>query len=116
LQREPVWDGWGNPGSWHQSHWILWSGLIGLCLEHQSEGVVNAATGRSISFAELAERISRLCNEPVQIHALPRQTPVSHRHADTSNLVRAFPKFQCTSLADGLAETLAALADEAAAA
>jgi len=32
LPREPAWDGWGNQGSWHQSHWILWSGLIGLCL------------------------------------------------------------------------------------
>ncbi|MCS6293871.1 MAG: response regulator [Nitrospira sp.] len=32
LQREPVWDGWANPGSRHQSHWILWSGLIGMCL------------------------------------------------------------------------------------
>lgn len=32
LQREPAWDGWGNPGSRSESHWILWSGLIGLCL------------------------------------------------------------------------------------
>ena len=32
LQQEPAWDGWGNPGSRNQSHWILWSGLIGLCL------------------------------------------------------------------------------------
>lgn len=32
FQRELVWDGWGNPGSRRQSNWILWSGLIGLCL------------------------------------------------------------------------------------
>ncbi|MEK6533793.1 MAG: ATP-binding protein [Nitrospirota bacterium] len=32
LPREPAWDGWGNPGSRHQPHWILWSGLIGVCL------------------------------------------------------------------------------------
>ncbi|SPP66551.1 sensor histidine kinase [Nitrospira lenta] len=32
LPLEPVWDGWGNPGSRRQTHWILWSGLIGLCL------------------------------------------------------------------------------------
>ncbi|ULA63444.1 MAG: Hybrid sensor histidine kinase/response regulator [Nitrospira sp.] len=31
-QNEPVWAGWGNPGAKRQSHWILWSGLIGLCL------------------------------------------------------------------------------------
>lgn len=32
LPREPAWDGWGNPASRRESHWILWSGLIGLCL------------------------------------------------------------------------------------
>ncbi|MDP3090713.1 MAG: ATP-binding protein [Nitrospira sp.] len=32
LQREPAWDGWGNSGSRRESHWILWSGLIGVCL------------------------------------------------------------------------------------
>lgn len=32
LQQEPAWDGRSNPGSRSQSHWILWSGLIGLCL------------------------------------------------------------------------------------
>ncbi len=32
LQPEPAWDGWGNPGSRRESHWMLWSGLIGLCL------------------------------------------------------------------------------------
>ena len=32
LQREPAWGGWSNPGSRRQSHWLLWSGLIGLCL------------------------------------------------------------------------------------
>lgn len=32
LQREPAWDGWGNPASRREAHWILWSGLIGLCL------------------------------------------------------------------------------------
>jgi hypothetical protein len=31
LLREPAWDGWGNPPSRRESHWILWSGLIGLC-------------------------------------------------------------------------------------
>jgi len=31
LLREPAWDGWGNPASRRESHWILWSGLIGLC-------------------------------------------------------------------------------------
>ncbi|MCC6139032.1 MAG: response regulator [Nitrospira sp.] len=32
FPQESVWAGWGNPGSKRQSHWILWSGLIGLCL------------------------------------------------------------------------------------
>lgn len=31
-QREPAWAGWSNPGARPQSHWILWSGLVGLCL------------------------------------------------------------------------------------
>lgn len=32
LQREPVWDGWGNPGPQREPRWILWSGLIGAVL------------------------------------------------------------------------------------
>ena len=32
LQSEPVWDGWGKPGSRRESQRILWSGLIGLGL------------------------------------------------------------------------------------
>jgi nucleoside-diphosphate-sugar epimerase len=90
------------------------SRLIGLCLQHHSEGVVNVATGRSVSFAALAQQVAALCGEPVQIHTLARQTPVTHRHVDISALVRAFPAFRPTPLAEGLTETLKTMAEEAA--
>lgn len=32
LLREPIWDGWGNPGAQPQTPWMLWSALTGLCL------------------------------------------------------------------------------------
>lgn len=78
--------------------------LIGLCLAHRTSGMLNVATGRSVSFGELARMIASLCDEPVHIESQPRQGPVTHRHVDITALVRAFPTFQWTSLAAGLAE------------
>ena len=85
------------------------SQLVGLCLERRSEGIVNVATGRSVSFAAVAERVASCCE--CAIRTIPRRAPVTHRHMDISGLIRAFPMFRLTPLAEGLAQTLASLAE-----
>ncbi len=78
-------------------------GLVLRVLHHRSAGILNLATGRSVSYAELAEKIAALFDpRPEVVHA-PRQVPVTHRHFDVSALHRAFPSFVFTRLEEGLA-------------
>lgn len=85
------------------------SRLLGLCLLHGSEGVLNAASGTSVSFGELARLVAELCGESVRIDPAPRQAPITHRHMDITAMRTAFPSFRLTPLRAGVAETLRAL-------
>jgi nucleoside-diphosphate-sugar epimerase len=76
--------------------------LLVLTLRHRSAGVLNLATGQSISYLELARKVAACFDEPVEIAVTPRQTPVTHRHFDVSGLQRAFPDFRPTPLDEGL--------------
>jgi UDP-glucose 4-epimerase len=82
------------------------SRLAALCLLHRSQGVLNVATGYSISFFNLAEMIARLSGDGVEIECSPRANPITHRHFDIAAIYKAFPKFEITSLEAGLLETL----------
>jgi nucleoside-diphosphate-sugar epimerase len=82
------------------------SRLLGLCLTHRSEGVLNVATGVSTSFFDVAEIITEMYRDGVVTECLPRQHPISHRHFDTGAALKLFPFFHYTSLATGLFETL----------
>jgi len=82
---------------------------LGMC--HRSDGVVNVASGVSVSFADLAGLVAELSGEPVRIVPTPRQTPVTHRHLDPAALLRAFPAFRPTPLRVGLTETLASASE-----
>jgi UDP-glucose 4-epimerase len=79
--------------------------LIRMCIERGSTGMLNAVTGRAISFGDLADKIARLSTRKVFVEKRPRASPVTHRHFDTSALARAFPWFRPTSLDDGLKKT-----------
>lgn len=78
--------------------------LLLLVLRHRSTGTINLATGRSISYADLAARVAALFPGPVEIVGTPRQSPVTHRHFAVSAMRRAFPGFVFTELEDGLAK------------
>lgn len=75
--------------------------LLANILSHRSCGVINAASGKSVSYADLAALLADLY-PGLRIEQLPRSGPVTHRHFDTSELVRAFPDFRMTSIEDGL--------------
>jgi nucleoside-diphosphate-sugar epimerase len=77
--------------------------VVTLVLSHRSTGVLNVVSGRSASFGEVAARIAAHHPRPVVIETQPRGGPITHRHFDTTALLRAFPSHRPTGLAEGLA-------------
>ena len=77
--------------------------LIHACLRRRSEGVLNVATGRSLSFTDVASMVSAQFDPPSEIQHAPRQLPITHRTFDVSAMVRAFPEMSLTPLEAGLA-------------
>jgi nucleoside-diphosphate-sugar epimerase len=83
--------------------------LLRLVVERLNRGVLNVATGKAVSFGDLARQIQSLVDGPVEIECLPRSSPVTHRHFDVTALVRAFPDFSFTPPKTGLAASLAGI-------
>jgi UDP-glucose 4-epimerase len=77
--------------------------LVSAALHHRSTGTLNIATGKSTSFHEVAEMVAALSGGSVEIRATPRQNPITHRHFDIVDCLKAFPDFHYISLRDGLA-------------
>lgn len=77
--------------------------LIAEVLEHRSAGLLNLASGHSVSFREAAERVASCFAPPAEVAGSPRNAPVTHRSFDITNRVLAFPHFHPTPLEEGLA-------------
>lgn len=78
--------------------------LAALMLAHQSSGALNAATGTSTSFYDIAQIVAKLHGGTVI--SMPRPGPRSHlmhRFFDITTCLKAFPGFRFTPLAEGLA-------------
>ncbi len=75
--------------------------LIELCLKERFIGVLNAATGKAVSFMEVAQMVAAIVGG-VEVKGQPRSGPVTHRHFDITEMIKAFPLFQFTPLEDGL--------------
>jgi UDP-glucose 4-epimerase len=73
------------------------------CMLHRSTGLLNVATGVSKSFRSVAELVASQFPGAIEIVATPRANPVTHRHYDVTNLIKAFPDFHFTALEDGVA-------------
>lgn len=76
--------------------------LVSLVLAHRSRGELNVATGRSVSFREVAELAVKLSGKSAGIRGTPRQNPITHRHFDITECLKAFPQFRYTPLREGL--------------
>lgn len=78
--------------------------LAALILSRKSRGALNAVTGISTSFHDIAQIVAKLHNGKVQ--GVPRPGPrphLLHRFFDITNCLKAFPEFRFTPLAEGLA-------------
>lgn len=76
--------------------------LVDLVLRHRSVGVINAVTGRSVSFAAAAALAAEAAEAPVPILPSQRRQPASHRYFDPTLRLKMFPAFHPASLKDGL--------------
>lgn len=75
-----------------------------LMLTHGSRGALNAVTGVSTSFHDIAHNVAKLHGGTVR--SVPRPGPrphLLHRFFDITNCHKAFPNFRFTPLAEGLA-------------
>lgn len=77
--------------------------LTRLVLGHGSTGRLNLATGRSVDFFSLAEKVAALFEPAPEVCTTERRVPVSHRAFDVAACHRAFPNFVFTPLERGLA-------------
>ncbi len=72
---------------------------------HKSKGILNAATGKVISFYEIAERIIENAGKEVQIITTERVGLMPHngyRAFDPLYTFEAFPDFKYTDINQGL--------------
>jgi len=83
------------------------------CLIHRTTGTLNVATGTSKSFYEVAELVAKQFNREIKIVTTQRQNPVTHRHYDVNNLIKAFPDFRFITQEDGVALVQKELGEEA---
>lgn len=79
--------------------------LILHVIRYRSSGVLNLVTGRSISYADLANTVASFFDAPIEIQTSKRQNPITHRHYDPALIHKAFPFFSFTPLQEGLATT-----------
>jgi nucleoside-diphosphate-sugar epimerase len=68
----------------------------------RGQGVLNIATGTSVSFRQAAELAVALFGPQTPVRGTERRNPVTHRHFDPTAAIRLFPDFQYTPLAAGL--------------
>lgn len=87
--------------------------IVNLVLCHRSSGVLNIATGESISFRNTAEYIYKHLDEKPNIQGTARQNPVTHKYFDIAACYKAFPEFHYHSYQEGIAKVLASVKESA---
>jgi len=75
-----------------------------LVLQRRSAGLLNIATGRSVSQLELAQMIASHFDPLARVELVHREHPVIHLDFDNAALTRAFPDFRFTPLEVSLAK------------
>lgn len=83
--------------------------LAVLMLAHRSRGALNAVTGVSTSFHDIAHIVAKLHGGVVKKVPRPGPPPhLLHRFFDITNCHKVFPDFRFTPLAEGLARVKSA--------
>src|SRR4030088_640839 len=78
--------------------------LVRLVLLHRSAGLLNAVSGRSYSFGEVAHLVAATFDPPAEVGFAGGGGSVTHRHFDATALHQAFPNFHFQPLEAVVAE------------
>jgi nucleoside-diphosphate-sugar epimerase len=78
--------------------------LVRLVLLYRSFGLLNAVSGRSYSFAEVAHMVAASFDPPVEVGFAGGGGALTHRHYDPTALHQAFPNFHFQPLQAVVAE------------
>ena len=78
--------------------------LVRLVLVHRSAGLLNAVSGRSYSFSEVAHIVAASFDPPVEVSFAGGGGALTHRHYDATALHQAFPNFRFQPLEAVVAE------------
>lgn len=76
--------------------------IVCLTIKHRSKGVLNIATGNSMSFREIAEIVVNQFGKHIIIQESVRNNPITHRYFDITSCYKVFPHFHYTSFQDGV--------------
>lgn len=77
--------------------------LFSLIIQHRSEGVLNIATGKSLSFLQVADQVASLFDTDVEVCPSERQVAITYREFDTTATKEAFPNFSFVDFKTGSA-------------
>ena len=80
--------------------------IVALTVVHRSQGTLNVATGKVISFREIAEAVAEHSDRAVDIRTTLRQGPMPHggfRAFDVADRLKAFPVFRFVDPKEGIA-------------
>jgi nucleoside-diphosphate-sugar epimerase len=89
--------------------------LASLIVQHASSGALNAVTGVSTSFFDIAHMVADQFSPVAQVQCLARTVPAPHllhRFFDISQCLKCFPDFRYTSITDGIARVHHALSEK----
>jgi UDP-glucose 4-epimerase len=78
--------------------------LVRLVLLHRSAGLLNAVSGSSYSFAEVAHIVAASFDPPAEVSFAGGGVALTHRHYDATALHQAFPNFHFQPLEAVVAE------------
>ena len=95
-------------GEEQRDHLLIDDLVLAICqlVSQASTGILNIASGKSVSFGEVARQIAILVGQDVRITKQPRQNPISHRHFDVTARISILPKLHFTPVREGLSQML----------
>ena len=81
--------------------------IVLLCVQRRIAGKLNAVTGVSVSFRQIAETVDRILGGGIALEFVPRSVPIVHKRFDPAALHAALPDFHLTTLESAIAEMAA---------
>lgn len=83
--------------------------IIEKCINSKTTGILNVVTGKSLSFSEVARAVVENVNREVVVECTPRNGAITHRHFDKTHMIKMFPSFTCSTLQQGIQQTVATM-------